>query len=838
MDQLIVVVLSLMVLLGLASLMLPLASKLRTPYSVLLALFGILVGLLAVASGGLPLPKPAADVLAGVRDLGLTGQVFLYLFLPSLLFAAGLSVNVRRLMDDVVPVLILAVVAVVICTLVVGASLHLIFALPLAVTLLLGAVIATTDPAAVVAIFRDLGAPRRMQILVEGESLFNDAAAIALFTLLLGVVAGHGSGSLAQAAADIVVDFAGGLVLGYIAGRAACTLSRAVNDYPVAETTLTVSLAYTVYIAGDVYLQVSGVVATVTAALVVGSIGRKHLSAEGWTRLQAVWEQIEFLASTLIFVLAATMIPDLLSDLRWSEAAMLAVMVVAALLARAVVLFLLMPTLSAVRLAEGVSTPHKLVLLWGAMRGAVTLAMALSVIENPLVPHEDARLVAVLATGFVLFTLFVNAPTLRPLIRLLHLDRLSVVEAALRDRILAVSGTNVRQSLASLAGEFGIPETAIETTLSSGTEHGPDVKALEAATEVSLDAADALKVGLVTLAAREEELYLEGFGDRTISRRIIGQCTAHAGRLRDAAKTAGLRGYRKAVHKALQPRWSLRIALTLYNRLGITGPLSRLLGDRFEAMLVTRATLHRLHGFTEGSIAPLLGSSLASELLAVLNAREEGIDTAIRAFELQYPGYAQRLRAGYFGRAVLRLEEAEYRQKRNDALISREVYRELIADARRRREAMSGRPVLDLGLELTSMIKQVPLFAALTDKQLQAIGRLLRPRLAVPHECIIRKGERGDAMFFIASGAVEVSDPESGTRVTRRAGGFFGEIAVLHNRPRTAEVRASGYCHLLVLYAGDMRRLLRQHPDMRAEIERVARSRMKRDSGSASKAGG
>lgn len=809
------ITLSVAVLLGACCLLLPLASRLSIPYSALLAVTGIGVGFL----GASPLEThlPLAGILQVTSGFGLSAHVFLYVLLPSLLFAAGLSVDVRRLMDDVAPVAIMAVVAVVVCTLVVGAALNTVFAVPLTVALLLGAVIATTDPAAVVAIFREIGVPRRLQILVEGESLFNDAAAIALFTLLVGSLTGLESGGFLSGAAHMASGFVGGLLFGYLAARAICSVLHLVNEHPVAEVTLTVCLAYAIYIVGDLYLKVSGVVATVTAALVIGAIGRSHLSAEGWTRLQAVWHQIEFLASTLIFVLAAAMIPRLVPELRWSDAAMLAVVVFATLLARAAVLYLLLPLLSATRLCQDVGAPHKAVILWGGMRGAVTLAMALSVVENPLIPREHANLVAVLATGLVLFTLFVNAPSLRPLIRLLGLDRLSPVEAALRERTISLANEAARESLAALRLEFGVAQTA--------PPHEPPAGA--GAPSTLLQGQDAQKVGLVTLAAREEELYLLGHGDQTISRSIVGRCLAQAGRLRDAAKTGGMATYLHVANTGLHLPASFRAARILYNRYGIAAPLARLMGQRFEALLVTRAVLQGLQGFARHSIGPFLGSSIEKEIEAALDIRLAGIATAIRAFEVQYPEHARALRASYLGRAALRLEEAEYRQKRDDGLISPEVYRSLAQDLRSRRKALSRLPVLDLGLQVTGMMRSVPLFAGLDESQLQALARLLRPRLAVPGETIIRKAERGDAMYFITAGAVEIVDSGSRTKVIREAGGFFGEIALVYDTLRTAEVNARGYCHLLELRGRDLDRLLRHHPEVRAEIDRAAHARFK-----------
>jgi CPA1 family monovalent cation:H+ antiporter len=103
------------------------------------------------------------------------------------------------------------------------------------------------------------------------------------------------------------------------------------------------------------------------------------------------------------------------------------------------------------------------------------------------------------------------------------------------------------------------------------------------------------------------------------------------------------------------------------------------------------------------------------------------------------------------------------------------------------------------------------------------LARLLRPRLAVPGEVIVRQGERGDAVFFISSGAVEVVRPDRRIRLGR--GDFFGELALLEGGRRTADVVALSYCQLLVLKADDFHRFLRANPAVRAQIDRVAEAR-------------
>ena len=132
-------------------------------------------------------------------------------------------------------------------------------------------------------------------------------------------------------------------------------------------------------------------------------------------------------------------------------------------------------------------------------------------------------------------------------------------------------------------------------------------------------------------------------------------------------------------------------------------------------------------------------------------------------------------------------------------------------------------PPLDLGLRAEDLLAQFEMFAGLGAAELRALARLFRSRLLVPGEMVIRKGERGNAMFLISSGAVEVVLPNG--RVRLGSGDFFGEMALLSRRRRQADVMALGYCRVLVLTAADFRRFLRDYPRAKAEIDRTAEER-------------
>jgi CPA1 family monovalent cation:H+ antiporter len=175
---------------------------------------------------------------------------------------------------------------------------------------------------------------------------------------------------------------------------------------------------------------------------------------------------------------------------------------------------------------------------------------------------------------------------------------------------------------------------------------------------------------------------------------------------------------------------------------------------------------------------------------------------------------------------ALRLEDGAYQAMRDDSLIGDEVLDDLKRELRARRRVADRAPGLDLAMDVHELVRSVPLFAPLATADLDEVAALLRPRLALSGERLIVKGTRGDAMFFVASGAVEVDVLPQPVRLG--SGSFFGEVALLTRQPRNADVTALGYARLLVLEGRDFRRFLRAHPDLRAELMGAARERLGR----------
>jgi CPA1 family monovalent cation:H+ antiporter len=238
------------------------AQRLKLPFTVVLVLVGI--GL-AAWSAAYP------HVLPMLHDLELSSALIFYVFLPTLIFESAFNLDVRQLYENLGAVLALAVPGLLLSTIIIGLIVGMVMPIPYTAALLLGAILSATDPVAVIAVFRRLGTPQNLQVLVEGESLFNDATSVVLARILLGGVlaATMSDQVIIQGAINFVVIFVGGLVVGWLLGLLTGYVIGKVEDHFI-EITLTTVLAYVSYLVAEQVMGVSGVMATIGAGLTMG----------------------------------------------------------------------------------------------------------------------------------------------------------------------------------------------------------------------------------------------------------------------------------------------------------------------------------------------------------------------------------------------------------------------------------------------------------------------------------------------------------------------------------------------------------------------------------------
>jgi monovalent cation:H+ antiporter, CPA1 family len=386
-----------------------LARRLSMPYSVGLVIVGLV---LTRATGGL--------------ELEITPGLVLAVLLPGLIFEAALRTEFEELRPSFLGVVLLAVPGVAIGAALVGLVLSATTALSFPAAFLVGAMVAATDPAAVIATFSRMSTPRRLATFVEAESVLNDGTGVVLFTIGLATLtegASPGEGVL-----RFVVVVAGSVALGLAAGLVATRLI-AMTDEHLVELTISVVLAYGTYLLAD-WVHLSGIIATVLAGATLGSYGRTHgLSREALSRIDDVWEFIAYLLTALIFLLLGAAIS---LDSVAAAIVPIAWAIVAVLVARALVVYVLLGGASEV--AAGISrrsaAPRSLrpvplawlhILFWAGLRGAVAVALALSLPANT----PDRDLLQGITFGVVLFTLLVQGSTASVLIQRLGVRRLA-----------------------------------------------------------------------------------------------------------------------------------------------------------------------------------------------------------------------------------------------------------------------------------------------------------------------------------------------------------------------------------------------------------------------------
>lgn len=402
-EELVIALLFVAVLVGIA------ARRLRVPYTVGLVLMGLVL------------------TLRSQVEITIPPNLILALLVPPLIFEAAFHLSLEDLRRNLAPILALAIPGVLATTLLSGVLVSWGGGLALPVALVFGALVSATDPVSVVALFRAMGVPRRLQVLLEGESLLNDGTAIVVFNLVIAAALAGGTGfDWTLSALEFVRVAGGGLVVGLLLGGVISQMILRIDDYLI-ETTLTTVLAYGAYLVAET-LGVSGVLAVVAAGLINGNIGPRGMSPTTRIVVFNFWEYAAFLSNSMIFLLIGLRIelPVLFQNGRMIFWAILTV-----LLTRAITVYGL------AWIGRDIPKKWQHVLYWGGLRGAISLALALSLPAG----LSGRETIQAMAFGVVLFSLLVQGFSMGPLVRRLRLvERSAEQDEYERHNARAVAG--------------------------------------------------------------------------------------------------------------------------------------------------------------------------------------------------------------------------------------------------------------------------------------------------------------------------------------------------------------------------------------------------------------
>lgn len=389
----------------------------------------IAVMVVAVASKYIRVPYTVALVVAGLFitftplkvTINLTPDLILFIFLPALLFESAYNLLFSEVRENLRTIAFLAVPGVILTAVIMAVVVYYAAGVGWQTAFLFGAIMSATDPVSVLAIFRQLGAPRRLSVILEGESLFNDGTSLVIFRIVLGIVVAGTAFDPVATAGQFLFVVAGGLALGAIVGFVVSLLHTRVNDYLI-ETTMTVVVAYGTYLLAE-WVGVSGVIAVVVAALVLGNYGRATaMSPTTRLAVSSTWDFFGFLANSLIFLLIGLELNIERLNQFWVPTVMA---IVAVLVVRVLVVMFSGAVLRYIH--KPIPFNWQSVLVWGGLRGSLALAMALSLpfAIAPSSPFPNRDLIQVMTFGVILFSLLVQGLTVEPLLRRLGLIRAS-----------------------------------------------------------------------------------------------------------------------------------------------------------------------------------------------------------------------------------------------------------------------------------------------------------------------------------------------------------------------------------------------------------------------------
>ncbi len=422
----------------------------KLPYTVALLLIGLGLGGLdrtGFFHSNMPIISESIKLVAGIDP-----HLFLFVFLPTLIFESAYSLETHLFKRIFSQIATLAVPGLIVSTIITAVLVKYLFPWDWSweLCLMFGALISATDPVAVVALLKEVSSRKRLETLIEGESLLNDGTAIVLFTLFYSMVISTTNSSfnlfgvVGEFSFVVLLGLAIGVILGYVA---ILFISKVFNN-PLVEISLSVGVAYLVFFIAEHTFHVSGVVALVALALMFSSIGRTKISPEVAGFLHHFWEMMAHFANTLIFLLVGVLIIEIIKLDSIEYWIALFVLYIGIILIRASSVGLFMPVLR--RIGVGITKEKAIVLVWGGLRGAVSLALALVVAQNDNIPKEIGDQILFLTAGIVVLTILINGLTMEKLLAYLGLDKLPPAKEATVQKAKAIVYSDIKEYLPSL----------------------------------------------------------------------------------------------------------------------------------------------------------------------------------------------------------------------------------------------------------------------------------------------------------------------------------------------------------------------------------------------------
>ncbi len=793
--------LTVLLLLALAMLLTGLSRLIRLPSTVLLVILGLSLNQLS----------PALVNYLPLDEVSLTHDLVLYVFLPALVFESALSLDARALLSNLIPVLVMAIPGMAISALMVAFGVSVSLGFSFVMSLLFGALISATDPVAVIALFKELGVSRRLSILVEGESLFNDATAIVFFNIVLALISAptqFSPDSVLTVILDFTITFVGGAAIGIAISLTLSLILIRLREAgnPLLQVLIVFS-AYFSFVIAEHSFHVSGIMATLSCALTLNITALPRLGQDCSRFTGQFWQIVVLIFNSLLFVMVGLAV-DIVALLDHKEVLLWAVLAVA--LARAVSVYLLIPATTHLFNIPRIRLSSQHVMWLGGIKGALAIAMVFSLPDS----LSDKTLLTELTLGVVLTSLLVNASLLRPVISWLKIDRLPASEW----QDLCQGQIQISHSVEHVLSSFrqlrlmddrlqsSVTE-ALHHRLHTGDRHLTEEQRLK---QIHLQALEAEQKELQYLS----EIGLVSYYTELNYRKILA---------RDRAKSIPELLTRNGDNQDENPFF--RFEMVIIRFLEQYSWSQRLL-VRYQHFRFSNLLQHDIAGVMIAHKALLEIKTIDfnddNEKLALIRKayqrRFQRRQQRLRRFNETFPDFYQQYECRLFQEVALKYSQKLLQEEFQRGFFSERVYHRLNQSIT---QALKELPPLTVTLgwrKRRYWLNQVELFKNLPPPVLQKLEQSSGYISFLPNDTIFNEGDHGRSVYVLVFGTVIVlkqNNQEDNAFVAElKPGSFIGVRALADNKGRSATLRAKTYVTLLHLPTSDIKALAKQSPEL------------------------
>ncbi len=801
--------------------------KTPLPYTVLLMIFGGILGVFS-RRGAFEGFHALHGALSWAGNID--PHVILFIFLPILIFEAAFAMDVHTFKKTVGNATILAVPGIVIAllltaSLVVGLSYADIGfkAFGWNMAFVFGAVVSATDPVAVVALLKELGASKKLGTLIEGESLLNDGTAIVIFFVFLATIPGvevHG-GDTPVILQFIKVSF-GGILLGLVVGGTVLLWVKKVFNDAMIEITLIVVAAYLTFYIAEHFLHVSGVLGLVALGLAMGSAGRTRISAEVQHFLHEFWELAAFIANTLIFVIVGVVIAER-SEFSGIDFIALFILYVSLHLIRGIMVLLAYPFMK--NLGYGLPKKDAMVLVYGGLRGAVGLALALYIAGEEAIPEEIRNQFLFYIAGIVALTLLVNATTIKFVINKLGLTKIPPVKVLMFSNAFKSINRETHNEVEVIRKDrfmSGADWNTVESYLAD--------KEVRQLTEEEIDAMDPVAEARRRILEREKRSYWNQFKEGLLGSMAYTKLADNINEIIDMGGTVPLtdREYlddllrsRKLLSRLEKfPLISGWAKNTLLERLASSYDIARgfVVAQEELAKLVSSMDFDFNQDDQTDEEEIRMKQSVSDE---IQQNRMRGLNY-IKEIHIAFPEITKSIETRQAVRSVLNYEKNLVHKLNKDGRLEDDEADRMIVDVEMRMKQLMESPLITKMPEPIEVLKEMAWMKHLPADLADKVVQIASEKNHTAGNTLIKQGDSGESgMLVIARGSVKVMVGELVVDLLG-AGSVIGEMSVLAGVPRTASVVADTPVTALWLSSSEMQSIIKENEALGNELWQTA----------------